>query len=214
MDRSVERRKHMESLLASIKVPHTRICAVDGSKPTVEPKGRIPIIGAAKPRVLDRRDEACSLSHIKAIKHLQNVQGKYFLVLEDDVIFDNMNLLPFDLATVIRGCPPFDIVQIAKTYHHELEQLYMPYRGIYAGCQAYVIARSGVQKIANRYPPGKLIRKRSEHTIFGSCITYTYKYNLVDTLCSDSTLHPNNVADHARSRTLQRNIILKDFPPV
>jgi GR25 family glycosyltransferase involved in LPS biosynthesis len=204
----------MESLLASVHVPNTRICAVDGTKDIVDPKSRLPITGVLQKRSISRNDEACSRSHLKAIKHLQHVHGQYFLVVEDDVIFDNMKLLPFDLAQVIRDSPPFDILQISKTYHHELRQLYTPYEGIYAGCQAYVISRSGVQKITNLYPSGKPIRKRSEHTIFDPCITYTYKYNLIDTLCKDSTLHPTNVKDHARSKTLQRTIILKDFPPV
>lgn len=204
----------MESLLASIHVPHTRISAVDGRKDIVVPTGRIPIPHLFQKRIISRNDEACSRSHIKAIKHLQNIQGRYFLVLEDDVLFDNLKLLPFDIATVIRNCPPFDIIQISKTFQHELTQQYTPYSGIYAGCQAYVIARSGVQKIVNLYPPGKSIRTRSEHTIFDPCKTYTYKYNLIDTLCSDSTLHPDNVIDHARSKAIQRAIILKDFPPV
>lgn len=204
----------MESLLASIQIPHTRIRAVDGRTDIVDPKGSFPFIGAVQKRLISRHDEACTRSHLKAIKYLQNVPGTYFLVLEDDVVFDNMKLLPFDLASVIRNCPPFDILQISKTYQHELTQLYTPYAGIYAGCQAYVLARSGVQKIVNRYPPGKPIQRRSEHTIYSSGITYTYKYNLVDTLCTDSTLHSSNVPDHMRSKNRQRAIILKDFPPV
>ena len=206
MDRSVERRKHMESLLANIHIPNTRIQAIDGRK-----QSRIPITCAGQNRdKLDSCDDACARSHINAVKYLHTLAGDYFMVVEDDVIFDNMALIPYDLATIIKQAPPFDVLQIGKICLKELPDMYTKW-DLIAGCQAYIVSRAGVQRLHELYSSHLSLRAIAEYSIYMPCNTYTYKYNCADSLCTDSNIHSSHIQSHIDSKNLQRDIILRDF---
>ena len=206
MDKSVDRRKHMEALLAKINVPNTRIQAIDGRK-----QSRIPITCAGQAQnKLDSCDDACARSHINAVKHLHTLAGEYFMVVEDDVIFYNMALIPYDLRTIIKQAPPFDVLQIGKICLKELPDLYTKW-DLIAGCQAYIVSRAGVNRLYELYFSRRILRTIAEYSIYMPCNTYTYKYNCADSLCLDSNIHPSHIGSHMDSRTLQRNIILRDF---
>ena len=86
LDRSVERKKNMESLLNQTNIPHQRISGIDGQK--------INVNKITNDLIMDKKmslgEIGCTLSHIKSINALKNEKGNYFMVCEDDIGFDNL----------------------------------------------------------------------------------------------------------------------------
>jgi GR25 family glycosyltransferase involved in LPS biosynthesis len=119
LERSKDRRNYMEKILDNIPIKNTRINAVDGNllKDTQN-----------KPSHLSNSEFGCVLSHIKAINYLSGIQGEYFLILEDDMGFDNLKYFEVDLGNIINNAPKFDILMLTKITLSTLSDLYTDVR--------------------------------------------------------------------------------------
>ena len=84
LDRSLERTLYMTNLLNNINVPNERFSAIDGKN--IDVKYIIKDFNLERP--LNNGEIACTLSHLKIINNLKNVSGNYFMICEDDIIFD------------------------------------------------------------------------------------------------------------------------------
>jgi inositol phosphorylceramide mannosyltransferase catalytic subunit len=222
LDRSLTRRDHIQKLLKSINVPNTRIPAVDGKL----------IDGSQYNRASNKMTNyeiACLLSHIKAITKLSQMTGDYFLVCEDDIVFDNTALFIKSFDRIIKDIPvnhkDFDILMLQKTHFSKLDDLYICWNqynkkysdGPIAGATAYIISKKGVDRVINELCTvdynNNLIQKsnlgleQSDVYIYTNVKTIVYRYNYMATMDLDSEIHPDHLNWHTKSAKFQFDII-------
>lgn len=75
-------------------------------------------------RNLSNREIGCVLSHLKAISQIKELEGEYFLICEDDISFDNINLFQEDLNQIINNSPSFEILILFKFYGYKINNIY------------------------------------------------------------------------------------------
>ena len=219
LDRDENRNNYMIEQLCTVDVPYTRISAIDGETYKPDKKNK----KLLKPKYMTKYEIACTLSHVKAINYLSNIGGEYFLVLEDDVTFDNCLLMKETLKDIIVEAPKFDILQIYKTYEKVLDNKYVSWKDIRMssksifGTAAYIISREGINNFCklSKYVESEnsfMIEKQisvADIFIYKYVNTVIYKYNFIDTLNNNSTIHTNHLSLHIRSSKFQLEQIHK-----
>jgi GR25 family glycosyltransferase involved in LPS biosynthesis len=225
LDRCEERRNNMIANLSNINVPNTRINAVDGK---TENLTKYELDAKLYKKKLSPYEIACTLSHIKAINFLSNTLGNYFLVLEDDVSFDNLILFNNDINNIINKSEKFDIMLLHKIYQTKLESEYTSWNnefskghdGHIASTAAYIITKEGINKIIekNKYDTNTNIfliddanLDVADKYIYNNLNTLVYKYNFISALAESSMIHNEDIAIHRNSEKYQLNIIFKDI---
>jgi len=224
LDKSNQRNNYMTSILKNINIPNIRIPAIDGKMEDI--MKYINIVDfkfKCGNYCITNIEIACTLSHLKAINELKNIEGNYFLILEDDISFENMKYIPYDLETIIKDSPEFDVLQICKTImDHKnfnlIKDKYEKWNHMYNCTGAYIISRNGINKIIEKYNfKNNVLQNKlseindSDSLIYECCNAYTYKYNVISTLDEESTIHSNHLKGHRRNTIIQKNIIFKDF---
>jgi GR25 family glycosyltransferase involved in LPS biosynthesis len=209
LDRSSDRRNHMENILSNIKIPNKRIQAIDGKA-----------IDLSNFKLLERPmtnyEKACVLSHIKAYSHFVNIPGKYFLVVEDDITFKNLKFIDSDLESIIKNSPDFDILMLSKTCNKQFNSLYTKWDPSIYSAVSYVISKNGLDKLLkkakfennnfNFYQPISI----SDFFLYSGLNTYVYKYNFISTLDETSTIHPEHLPIHRNSSLIQYISLIND----
>jgi GR25 family glycosyltransferase involved in LPS biosynthesis len=200
LNRSTKRKVHMENLLNNLTVPNTRIEAIDGKNENLSKyKNKHP---------LSNYEIACVLSHIKAINYCANIEdGEYFLILEDDINFNHIQYFTKTVEDIIKEAPPFDVLQIGKVQEKSTsgENTYTKYHRIW-GAHAYIITKNAVSKFKEfaSYDPehNEFILNKPLHVselfIFNNLNTITYKYNLINTLDNESSIHNEHIMWHKK----------------
>jgi GR25 family glycosyltransferase involved in LPS biosynthesis len=229
LERSKDRKDHMEKLLKLINIPNIRIEGIDGLNNNIIDKYK------NKFNIINNFEIACVLSHIKAISYIKKYNGKYFMICEDDIAFDNLllfykNLSNITLETIIKNAPMFDILLIYKTHNKKLSDTYTNWNIAYnnnnhiAGTVAYIINKNSIDKILN------LINYDEINNIFNIDITinnitpadifiynyfdtYVYKYNFINCLNQTSIIHEDHLSHHIKFSNIQKDIILNDIIP-
>ena len=215
----------MINILNNINIPNIRISAIDGKNEDVKS-----YVNIEYERKLSNYEIACCLSHIKAINYLNNLEGEYFMICEDDVSFRNINLFNETLKDIIINSPPFDILLLSKIYYIELGDLYsnwnyhievngMDHQIAGAGC--YIISRSGINNIIKdaKYNVENNnfnfnINKKfdvSDMYLYKNLKTYVYKYDYVGIQGNDSTIHNDHVNHQNTCLINQQNLIIKNL---
>jgi GR25 family glycosyltransferase involved in LPS biosynthesis len=226
LDRSPDRKDYMEKILYNINIPSTRISAIDGREE--------PVREFIKPHVTSITDYeiACSLSHVKCINYLyeletttyNNGENNYYIVCEDDISFNTLNLFNFDLGKIINDYSDFDILLISKIYHKELVSKYTDWNIEFnkggdnhiAGTAFYIISSEGIKKSIenfmykeNLFTINKPIEV-ADKMIYRDLKTYVFKYNYVGTLDNNSTIHSEHVEWHKKCSDIQNMISIKN----
>lgn len=224
LNRSTERKYAMQKKLNNIPICNTRIEAIDGKNAALMKKYKQNIHSR-----LSDYELACLLSHIKAISFLSTKKGDYFLVLEDDVSFENFEYFNFGLETIIRKAPPFDILMVFKTFGSSIDKLYSRWKEISSidsrypvtGAVAYVISRKGIETIMDNIKYDVEIdnfiylnRDLQEADIFLYTISNTiiYKYNFFSVETKDSTIHSEHLSTQQKCLEFQLSQIKKNLP--
>ena len=226
MERSVERRLCMEKLLEPLRVPSTRIYAIDGDTYTYWNK----VQNLFHSGPLSKHEIACTLSHVKAINYLSGMEGDYFLVLEDDASFDNCLIMNNCLKDIITKAPKFDILQLYKTYYDKLPSEYVKWIDFYLpnnlnkviglyGTVGYIISRSGINNLCDiikyDFVNDTFVTKvnhefePADAYLYKNVNTVTYKYNFIGTTNIDSTFHDFQLEEHKKSQDFQLKEIYK-----
>lgn len=218
LDRSKDRKAHVEDLLKDLIINSTRISAIDGNRDDV--------LSIIYPIETDRKKSeiACTLSHIKAINYLKNMKGNYFLVCEDDISFENISLINSNLDKIIKESPDFDILLINKIYTNNLDQLYTNWNeeanknNMIWSTASYIISRKGIENICNKVSYNNNIFNFNINYIHVADLflyklseTYVYKYNFISTINKDSNIHENQLDYHIKNCEFQLNVIQEDF---
>ena len=229
LDISKDRFNYMSNILKNIKIPNIRISGIYDID-------NISIINSNKSILeynnnMNKYEIGCLLSHIKAINYINILDGKYFLILEDDAAFDNIllfkrNLNHIDLRYIISNAPSFDILILYKTYKKKLINDYTNWNDEFnnnnhiAGTVAYIINKDAVHKITNlinydiennKFKFNIDTISPSDYFIYSYCNAYVYKYNFINTMNKDSIIHKEHLEHHIEYSRIQRNIILDDI---
>ena len=222
LKRSTERRKYMETVLLNIDIPNERVEAFDGKHNIIDHIKNKDYRSTTNDNTTNKvtnYEIACTLSHLKAINQLKATIGDYFLILEDDVVFDNVKFIPCNLQKIIQDSPPFDILQLHKHYLSDIfktDYKRFTMNDWTTGTAAYVISRSGINKITKLFDFQNNILQtnlsnicEADKLIYTSCNTYTYKYNIISTLGNNSTIHPSHVTTQLKCNKFQDSLIVK-----
>lgn len=186
LDRSIGRRKKMEKITAPISNRTTRVPAIDGKK--MEDAGIMHGIQYVTNFKLSSSQIACTLSHIKTIKMIEDAGHDAALVLEDDASFDLVPFWPNDYINHILETMPENtgIIQLywgkhEKQYcqiHDKHELVEQDPRTCY-GTVAYIITRKGVNDIlsyALPYRKGKIhLSSTNGYPISGVADVFLYQ---------------------------------------
>jgi len=224
LDRSNGRRAHMEKLLENILVPSIRISGVDGKNDSIRDYLH-PLTTK-----MSNGEIGNLLSHIKCISYLSKMEGNYFLVLEDDVSLDHTGLLTNNLQKIIEECPPFDVLQIYKTYDRPLSDIYTDwnnhlksgnsYDNHIAGTAAYVISKRGIENIIKfidyQFDQDRFIIHTNNISVtdiflYSNVKTYAYKYNVFGLVNDYSEIHNNHIEWHKFTSKIQLQTIIEDL---
>ena len=222
LERSLDRKLYMENILNNINIQNTRINAIDGNTFNIDN-----LINVNFNRELTNYEIATTLSHIKAIHYLKNLNGNYFMICEDDIAFNNLVYFKKSLEDIINESPKFDILMLYKTYLYELDETYESWKKYYDkgldytifGAVCYIISRDGINKLCDKIEyidDNKIIFKNntdfevSDIYLYNNLETYVYKYNFIDIFDTESTIHNEHINYVKKCLDIQLNIILKD----
>ena len=220
-DINIKRAEYMTNLFKNISIKNYRISEIDGNSSNIMDT----FTNVNFDRKLTNNEIAKTLSHIKAISFLENIEGKYFLICEDNICFKNTVLIDIDLKQIIESSPKFDILLLNKTYLINIEEpyskwnkYYKPIENEYVGSTAaYIISREGINKLLKfaKYNDSyfKLDKKNnldlSDIYIYKYLDTFVYKYNYIGT--KNIELTDNQQPNEDKNNLFQLNIIIKDF---
>lgn len=214
LDRSPERRIHMEKQAKKFNIRLNRISGVDDAKLKSLIEGtyedfKYAVYGYEK---YSKGELGCTLSHLKAIRTAYDKGDAIAIIMEDDVSF---NLIPHwnkNLEQIMDDAPKnWNIISLLNSCNTKASGTYVD--DIYCwGTQVYIINREGMKNIlngmnkgeyildkedihnSNMLPADRFIYKRSGHQY-----TYTYKsmfyiYNASDIM--NSTIHTSHTRLH------------------
>ena len=195
--KSCDRKIEMKNILNNIDIPNIRINAVNA-----ENLDYYKLINLENEnKELSKYEIACTLSHIKAIYKLKNMDGSYFMICEDDISFNNLKYFKKNLEDIIKESPAFDILILNKICDQELNNTYIKWNNSkinFFSTASYIISRNGIKKICD------LVEYNADVFIFNKKInvadvfiykyvdTYVYKYNFIDVNIYDSTINNCN----------------------
>ena len=221
LERSENRRNNMEELLQNINIPNFRINAIDGKNNNVRD-----IINIEFARELSNYEIACTLSHLKAVNYLKNLEGEYFMICEDDISLKTLSLFDYDLNKIIKDSPTFDILLINKIWTFRFDQLYPEWNDYLrnnlqiAGAGCYIISRSGINKLINNaeyindnnfiFNTNKKFDV-SDIYLYINLETFIFKYNFISMVYEDSTIHNEHLIANNLSHNFQLNEIINDL---
>jgi hypothetical protein len=216
-----KRELYMINLLKNISIKNYKISEIDGNIGNI-----MNIISNVNfDRKLTNNEIAKTLSHIKAINFLDNIEGNYFLICEDNICLKNTVLFDFDLKKIITSAPKFDILLLNKNYLLNIDETYSnwnkyykPIENEYIGSTvAYIISRDGINKLIKfaKYLDNnfKLDKKNNldlaDIYLYKYLDTIVYKYNYIGT--KNIELSDNQQKNEDKNNLFQLNIIIKDF---
>ncbi|XWV25748.1 glycosyltransferase family 25 [Tupanvirus soda lake] len=210
LDRSRKRALYMEKLLSEYNITNTRIKAIDGVNIRDPELNNTCFIN----RTLTRPENACTCSHLKALKYfVENMEDDYVVVFEDDVSFEFLPLIPFNWSDLIKKLPKdFEVIQLAITHENgNIDNILVktdPSMKYYCSA-AYLITKIGAKKLLDRYYSkeyNKIILYSQEHVTADSMLLSTgatYSIPIFTYLTSESTIHPWHLKNHNQSKNQQ-----------
>jgi hypothetical protein len=165
LDRFVDKRKNMESILSNIQIPNTRISGIDGNL--------IDDLSQYKYTNLSKNEIARCISHIKAFIYMKSLNYEYYLVFEDDLDINNTMLFSKPIDDIIKEVPDvmkdFDIMILSKISDSRIKDTYISWNNTY-DTSAYLITKRGINKIIDK------INLLKNDLIIESTNIFLYKY--------------------------------------
>jgi GR25 family glycosyltransferase involved in LPS biosynthesis len=212
LDRSIDRRNHMEKIFQDPVFQYSRIeriSAVDGKNPNVVyPK--LNFIHKQK----NDYEYACMLSHLDSIRRFSKTTYDVALIMEDDITLDFKKYWRKSVREIIQNAPPdWEIIQLCyiingnRTNPSKFKLYQRNLRHNCVSAAAYLIKNQAAKKLINGiYNDGKYnlehyIIHHADCYIFSKLITYTYKYPyFIYKSNNDSLLHPEDLDHHEISK--------------
>jgi GR25 family glycosyltransferase involved in LPS biosynthesis len=223
LERAGKRGDYMKNILSTLKIPNTRIDAIDGKTYDMSDYKQY--------TYMTNYEVGATLSHIKAINTAKTLfdnpefKSDYIMVCEDDISFDGTILAMKSLEEIIKEAPKdFDILQIHKMFFHEIPNLYSKWNDLskpgdcVVGASCYIVSRKGTKRfnkeVATWNEPNefKLMAQPfhvADYYIYKNTNTIVYKYNFLNTLNEDSTIHTDHIDYHKKATDFQLAEIFK-----
>lgn len=207
LDRSIRRRTNMIKLFDQHGLEHQRITGIDG-------------LGRDKSELfhlceislnLSPSENACTCSHLLALKQFLRSERETALIFEDDVSFAFLPMVPYQWEDLIAHFPvDWQVIQLAVTTEARTPPNYLvkitPASKHYCST-AYLISRSGAQWLIDNYwPEERIILSDKEHATADSMIASVpsaYSIPVFSYETQDSTIHPNHLYIHNRAKYYQ-----------
>ncbi|AQN68545.1 glycosyltransferase family 25 [Saudi moumouvirus] len=213
LQRSEKRKEYMESLLNKYEINNIRIQAIDGL--INEELDSI----CLKNTSISNQENACSCSHLLAMKYfLENMNDDKILIFEDDVSFEFLRFIPFNWSEFESNLPSdYYIIQLAITKDFgSVGNILVSTnpKSKYYCSTAYIITRQGAQHIVSKYfcsETGKINLRDQIHCTSDAIISdsgKTYSIPIFTYLTTDSTIHPNHLVIHNKSKIQQQKLWL------
>lgn len=222
LDRSINRKIHMESQKDMYNLDMTRVSAIDGKK--LNKNMDILNFNGRAFKYYNNFNKSslselgCLFSHYKAIYTAFENGDLYALILEDDISFSLLPYWPVDLEQIINEAPhDWNIISLYKQVCFNNKEPYIKYsqnkeNDCYSTL-AYIINRKGMENcLKTIYEDNMLVfdknkQKWPEHLASDTYIYYiagnTYWYNKHALFFSyndgenmNSTIHTDHTADH------------------
>ena len=186
----------MKNILNNIDIPNIRINAINA-----ENLDYYKLISLEN-KELSKYQIACTLSHIKAIHKLKNINGSYFMICEDDISLNNLKYFKKKLKDIILEAPDFDVLLLNKICNDNIINNYIKWNNyktdIYSTA-SYIISRNGINKICNLVYYNNIDTfifhqkiNIADIFIYKYVNTYVYKYNFIDINLFESTINNSN----------------------
>ena len=179
LERCEERKEKLETIFSQYNLKYERVSAIDGNN-----------LEKWDPR-LSKFEQACTMSHLKAIQTFYESGEEIGIICEDDITFEFLPYWKTSIDNVIKNAPnDFEILMLSYTvwphYSNFLENLYNPFILLaHNGCGSYLINRKGASKILKEHTWNnpKLekytkIRPVADVIIYDLVKTYVYRYSL------------------------------------
>jgi GR25 family glycosyltransferase involved in LPS biosynthesis len=208
----------MENIFDKIPTENFYIQAIDG-------KENAYISNTFKDSTLSKYEIANTLSHLKAINFLNQKEGNYFLILEDNISIKNAKLLEEDIERIIKYSPEFDILVLNQTYTKKIQQPsnYIKWNDYYVdendyirSTLAYIITKSAIQKIVetNKYIDDTNFEIENidvaDRFLYKKLNTYVYYLNYFGANSEQSTIHSQHLQLFRQNNIFHYKKILKE----
>ena len=212
MERSIERRKNMYYLFSKNLIYNYRINAYDGNK--IQDYNDI---NYSSFNNISKYEYCCMFSHLKAIKTSYENNDKISIICEDDLCIDYKEKWKYNLETIIKNAPnDWQIIKIhcnGEKYINKLIKrarndgmLFEPWNMRSTSTLGYIININGMKKILNKYfINDKFVLKdttecKADILVYTSCITYDYRYPLLNHLCDTSNINKDQDITHINGK--------------
>jgi len=210
LERSNIRRNRLLSELDKYNLNHTRIEAVDGNNIDLEEYSKNYNINEK----MNKYEIACTLSHVKAIKHSYDQGLEYALILEDDANFDYFPYKTDTLLELLEELKTIDgeCLQLASIiprkqfpiYKNKFENKKMFKTSSAGGTQSYLITRNGMKKMLDHFENIKklevadiYIYSVTNNFITTPFFSYPFLKNDKGEILDSSTIRDNTKSAHA-----------------
>jgi GR25 family glycosyltransferase involved in LPS biosynthesis len=211
LDKSVNRKKEMEILLSDSVfdgIPKIRINAIDGNDDNFKKMFNYDDFINHQ---INANEYGCLLSHLEAIKTFANRgdDDEIALIFEDDVSLDFKKYWSVDIKTIMNEAPQdWDIIQLCYiTQNYNIPK--NNFESYKSSTSAYIIKKKSAIKminncfIDNKYKLDSKIDPVADVYLYEVNKTYLYKYPLfIYKSNNDSTIHPDHLDDHEKSKKL------------
>ena len=212
LDRSTDRRKHMESLLTNpvfANIPNIRFSAIDGKK---EDFKKMFNYDEMLYYWITNGEYACTMSHLETIRKVAESPYQIALIMEDDVTLDFQKYWTDEdkIANILKDAPvDWDIIQLCygnQIYNNLPEDKFDNRK---TSATAYIIKKESAQKLIDSiYKDGKyilnpIIYPVADIYIFKILNTYAYRNSILTYKSdNDSTLHDSHLYFHELSKNM------------
>jgi GR25 family glycosyltransferase involved in LPS biosynthesis len=211
LDRSVDRRKNMETNLKNFKTKQKRIQATDALLIDDDKLYSKFINHGEFNRT--KIEYAVLHSHLKTIEEFAHSSYQTALIFEDDISLEYVPLWDKKLSEIIKEAPKdWDIIMLAYVFIYKLNSLYtFNTYGKISSCLSYIINKNSAKKLIN------MIKKDNKYILYNNRIhtaddyiysllnTYAYKYpyfTYPDN--NDSTIHPYQLSYHSYAKSITK----------
>lgn len=232
--RAQDRKAEMDDLFRRFPLlPQTRIEAVDA-------RNELPWAVGAKIDDANASNEeiACCLSHLKAADYAGGLEGKCFLIVEDDISLRTFPFLgPHDALDRIMQRAPADweIIVLSWTYASELHREFTDWNRAFddgfhiAGTAAYLVNRPGLARLRRlfelrngrftlrppdeqRVPPSNITKfPLADVFLYSHVKSYVYRNKIFVTRNKESYIHADHVDWHKQTQNITFNQVDDDL---
>jgi GR25 family glycosyltransferase involved in LPS biosynthesis len=228
MERSIDRKKHMEELFQDPMfrgIPIEHVPAIDGTKESIEDS--LDFYQCMKNPRMMATEYGCTLSHFRAIHQFAMTDDPVALIVEDDLSAEFIPYWKKSMKQWIDGAPSdWEVIQLSYIlfeYKPSDEYETWEMRKNLCGTAAYLITNDAAKRLITylcRFSSPAMPKYciGSEHPIYHHADRFLYSFFRTYSTnrppfthrdSNDSMIHPDHVDFHAESKEKTKKLYLK-----